>query len=159
MLNLEGFYEGIKMDNTELSGKAPDRQKYLFLAIGALLTIPVLIAGTLTLTGLITLAVLWMIGIFIYQRTKVLSGWSESSLPLKEYLYVQRQQKNNSSGRKVVTVPTTDLSLDDQHDTGMSPTEKTKWDSFVDQFEKEINDFDEVIKPFDSQKKRKPKNK
>lgn len=147
------------MDNTELTGKTPDRQKYLFLAIGALLTVPVLIAGTLTLTGLITLAILWMVGIFIYQRTRMLSGWSESNLPLKEYLYVQRQQRNSANGKNVVTVPTTDLSLDDQYDTGMSPTEKTKWDSFVTQFEKEINDFDEVIKPFEPPKKRKPKNK
>lgn len=138
-------------DNTEAK---PDRQKYLYLGIGILLTSAIIMAGTVTLTGFVFLAILWMVGIFIYQRSKEFSKWSQSNMPLKDYLILQRETKAQNSNTK--TLVTTDVSLDDQYDTGLSPTEAGKWDSFVEEFQAEINDFD-IIKPKEN-KKRKPKD-
>jgi len=69
--------------------------KYALLSVGALLTIFTFMYAHNLFSGLVILGLCWIMGLFFWYRRKAIHAWTESDVPLKQYILAKHQDDSH----------------------------------------------------------------
>ena len=123
--------------------------KYFFLGLALLISVTSLANSVNPFGTLLFLAILWTAGFFLYRSRKGLGRWSQSEVPLKDYILTKRDEEERKA------IDSRENSIDSKNLISLTDNEHTKWSGIVDSFYDDDTTFD-VIKP---PKKRRKKDK
>jgi hypothetical protein len=122
------------MNEPESSGRLPDFSKiikYALIALGIGASALVLLSSSALLPAIAFLAIVWVLGYYLYKRLEFLMS-DESETPLKDYILTKKQEKQENevilpSSRKYVP-------LDAVNSDGLTQNEVEKWENITEAF-------------------------
>lgn len=119
------------------------------LLLAIYLSFWIVTGSTEPLIALGILALMWGLGFWLYRRRRHIKEWSETDVPLREYISARRTDNVKSSASQ----HTRSNNLDSSDSAPLSPHESQTWDGIVEGFYDEVYDKKPTKKP-----KRKKRN-
>ena len=118
---------------------------YSIVAVGGLVSLSIIANASNPIGAFIGIAVLWTVAILFYRKRRGIVEWSDSELPLKEYLKNNQEQNTIPSELSHSSVLEKHDNLDSHGFTPLTEAEAETWDSLTKDFND--NEFDKPSKP------------